>query len=76
MCSSDLAKRPATTEIYTLSLHDALPTWNHTPVPCWGLPGPNGAAKTATVRILSTLLRPDAGRARVAVLSYRHTTAS
>jgi ABC-type multidrug transport system ATPase subunit len=40
-----------------------------------GLPGPNGAGKAA-VRILSTLLRPDAGRARVAVLSYRHTTAS
>ena len=25
MCSSDLRVRPATTEIYTLSLHDALP---------------------------------------------------
>jgi ABC-2 type transport system ATP-binding protein len=41
-----------------------------------GLPGPNGGGKTATVRIPSTLLRPDTGRARVAVLSYRHTTAS
>lgn len=28
--------------------------------------GPNGAGKTTTVRILSTLIRPDAGRARVA----------
>ena len=28
--------------------------------------GPNGAGKTTTVRILSTLLRPDAGQARVA----------
>jgi ABC-2 type transport system ATP-binding protein len=28
--------------------------------------GPNGAGKTTTVRILSTLLRPDAGRATVA----------
>jgi ABC-2 type transport system ATP-binding protein len=28
--------------------------------------GPNGAGKSTTVRILSTLLRPDAGRARVA----------
>jgi ABC-2 type transport system ATP-binding protein len=28
--------------------------------------GPNGAGKTTTVRILSTLLRADAGRARVA----------
>ena len=41
-----------------------------------GLPGPNGGGKTATSRILSTLLRADAGRARVVVLSYRHTTAS
>ncbi len=31
-----------------------------------GLLGPNGAGKTTTVRILATLLRPDAGRAVVA----------
>ncbi|WP_098961214.1 ATP-binding cassette domain-containing protein [Pseudonocardia sp. N23] len=31
-----------------------------------GLLGPNGAGKTTTVRILTTLLRPDAGRAVVA----------
>jgi ABC-2 type transport system ATP-binding protein len=31
-----------------------------------GLLGPNGAGKTTTVRILTTLLRPDAGRALVA----------
>jgi daunorubicin resistance ABC transporter ATP-binding subunit len=31
-----------------------------------GLLGPNGAGKTTLVRILSTLLRPDQGRARVA----------
>ena len=30
-----------------------------------GLLGPNGAGKTTTVRILATLLRPDAGRAAV-----------
>ena len=30
-----------------------------------GLLGPNGAGKTTAVRILATLLRPDAGRARV-----------
>lgn len=30
-----------------------------------GLLGPNGAGKTTTVRILSTLLRPDGGRAEI-----------
>jgi len=33
-----------------------------------GLLGPNGAGKTTLVRILTTLLRPDRGRARVAGL--------
>jgi oleandomycin transport system ATP-binding protein len=33
-----------------------------------GVLGPNGAGKTTAVRILSTLLRPDAGRARIAGL--------
>lgn len=33
-----------------------------------GLLGPNGAGKTTAVRILTTLLRPDAGRAEVAGL--------
>ncbi|WP_338931831.1 ATP-binding cassette domain-containing protein [Streptomyces netropsis] len=31
-----------------------------------GLLGPNGAGKTTTVRVLATLLRPDAGRVEVA----------
>ncbi|WP_320784859.1 ATP-binding cassette domain-containing protein [Streptomyces sp. CRN 30] len=31
----------------------------------YGVLGPNGAGKTTTVRILATLLRPDAGRAHV-----------
>ncbi|MEU2915730.1 ATP-binding cassette domain-containing protein [Streptomyces massasporeus] len=30
-----------------------------------GLLGPNGAGKTTTVRVLATLLQPDAGRARI-----------
>ena len=33
-----------------------------------GVLGPNGAGKTTTVRVLSTLLSPDAGTARVAGL--------
>src|SRR6478672_5951585 len=32
----------------------------------YGLLGPNGAGKSTTVRILTTLARPDAGTARVA----------
>ena len=31
-----------------------------------GLLGPNGTGKTTTIRILTTLLRPDEGRATVA----------
>ena len=34
----------------------------------FSLLGPNGAGKTTTVRLLCTLLRPDAGTARVAGL--------
>src|SRR4051794_25786589 len=31
----------------------------------YGLLGPNGAGKTTTVRVLTTIIKPDAGTARV-----------
>lgn len=38
----------------------------------YGFVGPNGAGKTTTMRILTTLLRPDAGEARVLGYSVVH----
>ena len=42
----------------------------------YGLLGPNGAGKTTLIRILATLLRPDAGTARVAGYDVAHHPAA
>src|SRR5437660_3882020 len=38
--------------------------------------GPNGAGKTTTVRVLTTTVRPDAGRARVLGVDVMHDPAA
>jgi oleandomycin transport system ATP-binding protein len=59
ICTEGLVKRYGkTTALAGLDL--AVP-----PGTVQGMLGPNGAGKTTLVRILATLLRPDAGRARV-----------
>src|ERR1700755_1118357 len=58
--AEDLRKtyRPAVTALDGLSLAVESGT-------IFGLLGPNGAGKSTTVRVLSTLTRPDSGSARV-----------
>jgi oleandomycin transport system ATP-binding protein len=59
ICAEGLVKRYGkTTALAGLDL--AVP-----PGTVQGVLGPNGAGKTTLVRILATLLRPEAGRARV-----------
>ena len=42
----------------------------------YGVLGPNGAGKTTAIRMLATLLRPDAGSLRVAGADVRSGDAS
>ena len=39
---------------------------------CFGLLGPNGAGKTTTIRMLSTVLPPDAGDATIGGFSVKN----
>src|SRR5690242_21815681 len=58
----------ATTEIYTLSLHDALPIWTDRPVPVQGRAG--GRGRRAVHRAVgSARLR---GRGAAALVAARH----
>ncbi len=49
--------------------------WRLGGAPVLGVLGPNGAGKTTAVRILATLLRPDAGRAEVCGFDVRRDAA-
>jgi ABC-2 type transport system ATP-binding protein len=59
--------------VKTYGTHRALDGFDLTVAPgtVCGLLGPNGAGKTTAVRILTTLLRPDGGSARVAGADVR-----
>src|SRR3712207_8969934 len=67
----------ATTEIYTLSLHDALPICRSTPASRWGGPRarrPRPAAPAAAGRTARDRGRRPAGRPATAPRSEEHTS--
>ena len=53
------------------SVLDRASTSRVAPGEVFALLGPNGAGKTTTINILTTLVRPDAGRATVAGIRRR-----
>src|SRR5256885_8352512 len=70
----------ATTEIYTLSLHDALPIWRITAVPCDAIRRRgnvfSNAMKPATSAIHAMLMMPNANSAAMSAQqrSEEHTS--
>src|SRR5207247_10667824 len=56
---------PATTDIYTLSLHDALPILEVRQGEIHALVGENGAGKSTLMNILYGLIKPDAGEIKI-----------
>jgi ABC-2 type transport system ATP-binding protein len=86
VCSSDLGSRSSGDGDPAISAHGIAKSFGDVQALCGvdldvkrgtvlGLLGPNGAGKTTFVRVLTTLLKPDAGTARVAGLDVEHDAA-